>query len=116
MFFVVVAEVFGGVGPETGGAGEESVDSLLVDKFANPLAVYPEKFDFVVASARVLDAVEGEFFNQFFFGVDFLFSAVVPAEAGEVVEHGFGEDAVVAIFGDGFGAVALTEFFVAGGS
>ena len=51
--------------------------------------------------------VEGESLDKFFLGVDFLLGAIVPAEVGEVVEHGFGKNAIVAVFGDGFGAITL---------
>ena len=80
------------------------------------MAVEPEKFYFVVASARGLDAGKVEFFDEFGFRIDFLFGAVIPTETGEVVQHGLGEDAVVAIFGDGFSAVAFAEFFLAVGA
>ena len=98
--------------PEIDGAGIECINSLFVGDFANPLTIHPEDFDFVKAGARGLDAVDGETLDEFFFGVDFFFGAVIPTETSKVIQECFGEDAVVAVFGGGFGAVAFAEFFV----
>lgn len=106
----------GRFGPKIAGAWEKGVNSLFGDEFANPLAVHPKEFDFVVTSAGVLDAGNVEFFDKLGLGINFLFGAVVPAEAGEIIKHGFGEHAVGAIFGDGFGAVTFSEFFLAVGA
>ena len=106
----------GGSGPERFSTRIKSLNSLLLDEFADPLAVLPEEFGLVEASAGGLDAVEREAVDEFGAGIDFLLGAVVPAEAGEVVEHGFGKDAIFAVASDGFGVVAFAEFLSAGGA
>ena len=49
------------------------------------MAVHPEKFRLVIASAGVLDFVERKVLDKFVFRVDFLFGAVVPAKASEII-------------------------------
>ncbi len=60
-----------------------------------------------------MDAVEGEFLDEFGGGVDLLGGAVVPAERGQEAHEGFGQVAFVYVLPYRLGAVAFGKFFLA---
>ena len=98
----------GGVGGFAGNGdavdGEERADERAVGghrQAFDPFLVEPFGLFEVEFGAAFVDPVHGKFLGQFFAGEDFLVGAVIPAEDGQQVDKGLGEEAGFAEAGSG---------------